>query len=67
MSQPPILSKPVENETLFIYLAITEYAASVVLVREEESVQKVVYYVSKRLIGTELRYLPIEKLPDCLI
>ena len=36
MVQPPILSKPVDKETLFIYLAITEYIASVVLVREEE-------------------------------
>ena len=67
MSQPPVLSKPVEKETLFIYLAVTEYAASVVLVREEDHTQKTVYYVSKRLVGAELRYPPIEKLAYCLI
>ena len=67
MAQPPILSKPIEGETLFIYLAITEVAASAVLVREEEGVQKAVYYVSKRLIGAELRYPPIERLAYCLI
>ena len=61
MAQPPVLSKPVDGETLFIYLAITEYAASAVLVREEEGVQNAVYYVSKRLIGAELRYPPIER------
>ena len=59
MLQAPILSKLVDKETLFIYLAITEYAASVVLVREEEGMQKVVYYISKRLIGGKLRYPPI--------
>ena len=67
ISQPPILSKPVNKETLFIYLAIIENAASDVLVREEEGVQKVVYYVSKSLIGVELWYPPIEKLAYCLI
>ena len=67
MAQPPILSKPIKGETLFIYLAITEVAASAVLVREEEGVQKEVYYVSKRLIGAELRYPPIERLAYCLI
>ncbi|XP_062114011.1 kinesin-like protein KIN-UA [Humulus lupulus] len=61
MAQPPILSKSVDEETLFLYLAITEYAASAVLVRKEEGVQKAIYYVSKRLIGAELWYLPIEK------
>ena len=66
-SQPPILSKLVEKETLFIYLAITEYAASAVLIREEDNIQKVVYYMSKRLVGAELRYPPIEKLAYCLI
>ena len=67
MAQPPILSKPVDKETLFIYLAITEYAASAVLVKEEEGVQKVVYYVRKRLIGAEQWYPLIEKLAYCLV
>ena len=39
MAQPPILSKPIEGETLFIYLAITKVAFSAVLVREEKGVQ----------------------------
>ena len=56
-----------EGETLYIYLAITEVAASAVLIREEEGVQKAVYYVSKRLIGAELKYPPIERLAYCLI
>ena len=34
MAQQPILSKLVDKETLFTYLSVTDYAASVVLVRE---------------------------------
>lgn len=36
-------------------------------VREDEGVQKHVYYVNKSLVGTDLNYLPIEKLVLALI
>ena len=45
-----LLSKPVEGELLNLYVAVTEYAISGVLVREEEKVQWSVYYISKQLI-----------------
>ena len=44
MAEPPLLSKPVEGETLYVYLAVSEQALSAVLVREESKVQKPVYY-----------------------
>lgn len=44
---------------------MTDVAASAVLVRLESVVQKVVYYVSKRLVDAESRYLAIEKLTYC--
>ena len=37
------------------------------LVKEEDKVQKPVYYISKVLIGAETRYLKIEKLAYALI
>ncbi|XP_052198359.1 uncharacterized protein LOC127805648 [Diospyros lotus] len=40
---------------------------SSVLVRDEDKVQKSVYYVSKRLSGAEIRYTPIEKLAYALV
>ena len=67
LAQPPVLSKPVDGEDLFIYLAVTEHAVSAALVREEDKVQHPVYYVSKRLIGAESRYPVIEKLAYCLV
>ena len=67
LSQPHVLSKPIDQETLYLYLAVTDVAASAVLVRLESAVQKVVYYVSKRLVDAESRYLAIEKLTYCLV
>ena len=50
-----------------MYLSVTDVAASAVLVREEETVQKAVYYVSKRLVDAETRYPAIEKLANSLV
>lgn len=38
LGSPPLLSKPKEDEVLIVYLAVSEYAISAVLVREEEKV-----------------------------
>ncbi|XP_052176660.1 uncharacterized protein LOC127790964 [Diospyros lotus] len=64
---PPVLAKPQSGESLYIYLAASDEAVSSVLVREEDKVQKPVYYVSKRLAGAEIRYTPTEKLAYALV
>ena len=50
MGHPPLLSKLIDREKLYLYLAVSEETVSVTLVREEEEVQWLVYYVSKRLL-----------------
>ena len=45
-----------------MYLTVSEEAVSTALVREEEKVQWPIYYVSKRLLDAETRYLELEKL-----
>ena len=64
---PPLLSKPIEGKKLYLYLAISEEAVSTALVREEEKIQWHVYYVSKRLLDAETRYLELEKLALALM
>lgn len=49
LSQPPILAKLEVGESLILYLATTEHAISSVLLQEERTQMKPVYYVSKRL------------------
>ncbi|XP_031270933.1 uncharacterized protein LOC116129327 [Pistacia vera] len=67
LTTPPLLSKPVDVEKLYSYLAVSETAISAVLVREEESKQLPVYYVSKSFLDAETRYSQLEKLVLALI
>ena len=61
MPSPPILSKPEKEEVLYAYLAVTDYAVSLVLVRIKDRVQRLVYYVNKSLQEVESRYLALKK------
>ncbi|KAK3040487.1 hypothetical protein RJ639_028772 [Escallonia herrerae] len=67
LSSLPLLSKLLPREHLFLYLSVTEVAASGVLVREEDGVQKPIYYVSKVLQDVETRYSKIDKIALALI
>ncbi|KAK3009410.1 hypothetical protein RJ639_013158 [Escallonia herrerae] len=64
---PPLLTKPISGEDLFLYLSISEVAVSSVLIREEKGKQKPVYYVSKVLQDVETRYPRIDKMALALI
>ncbi|XP_074374196.1 uncharacterized protein LOC141714581 [Apium graveolens] len=66
LGNPPMLAKPEDRETLILYLAVSEYSVSAVLVNEEEH-QWPIYYVSKRLLDTETRYTNMEKLVYALL
>ncbi|XP_074343054.1 uncharacterized protein LOC141680848 [Apium graveolens] len=67
VGNPPMLSKSENGETLILYLAVSEYSVSTVLVKEEASHQWPVWYVSKRLLEEETRYTSMEKLVYTLI
>ncbi|XP_063942623.1 uncharacterized protein LOC108203423 [Daucus carota subsp. sativus] len=67
LGKPRLLAKPVEGETLILYLAVSRHSISVVLVKEEKDVQFPVYYVSKRLQDAETRYTSMEKLVYSLV
>ncbi|CAA0837944.1 Unknown protein, partial [Striga hermonthica] len=66
-ASPPTLQKPRPEEMLFLYLGVSDYAISAVLVREEGTLQSSVYYVSKALHDAELRYPSMEKLAFALV
>ena len=67
LSSPPLLSPFQLGEELFLYLAVSLAAVSVALIREEDRVQKPMYYTSQALRGTEERYLSMEKLTFALV
>ncbi|GKV11255.1 hypothetical protein SLEP1_g22521 [Rubroshorea leprosula] len=67
MSSPPLLTKAVDGEILYLYLGISEEAISSVLLREEAKQQKPIYYISSVLHGAELRYPIAEKVALAVI
>ena len=67
LSVSPLLSPSQLGEELFLYLAVSPAAVSTALIREEEKVQKPVYYASRAFHGAKKRYPPMEKLAFALV
>ncbi|GLT29657.1 hypothetical protein SLA2020_045080 [Shorea laevis] len=67
LASAPLLSKPVEGESLYLYLGVTDEAVSSVLLRQQNNHQKPVCYVSKVLQGAERNYPLAEKAAFALV
>ena len=61
LSRPPIMSSPEMDKVLFAYIAMAHHAVSLVLIRVDSSVQRLVYYVRKSLHRAKVRYLPLRR------
>ena len=61
LSHPPIMSSPEMDEVLFAYIAIAPHTVSLVLIRVDNDIQRLIYYISKSLYEAKIRYLPLEK------
>ena len=64
---PPLLSPSKPGEKLFLYLVVSPTAVNAALIREEDKVQKPMYYIDRALRGVDERYLPMEKLAFALV
>ncbi|KAL2526052.1 Ribonuclease H [Abeliophyllum distichum] len=67
IGKAPLLSKTRNRKTLLVYLVVLKKIVSSVLIQEEGPTQLSVYYVSKALQDTEIRYPNMEKLTLSLI
>ena len=47
LSNPPLLSPSKEGEDMFLYLAMSAIAMSAALIREENRIQRSMYYISQ--------------------
>ena len=61
LSTVPILLALNEEDDLFLYLAVSDIEVSGVLMREKGGRQKLVFYTSKMLLDTKMRYITMEK------
>ena len=55
------MSSPEMNEILFANIAVAFHAVSLVLIRVDSGIQRLVYYVSKSRHEAKVHYLPLEK------
>lgn len=62
LSNSQLMSKLKEREQLLINLAVSKVVVSAVLVRKEDVMQFLIYYISKILLGAETHYPQLEKL-----
>lgn len=64
---PFILSAPKFGEELYLYLVVSHISVSAVLLREEDGIQKPIFFTSRTLSDPETRYSAAEKLVLALI
>ena len=63
LTTAPLLSPPNYSRDFLLYLAAAESTIGMVLVQEDDALaEHVIYYLSRGLVGPELRYTLIEKL-----
>jgi ribonuclease HI len=67
LSSPPFLSPSQIGEELYLYLVVSASAVRSVLIRDEERIQKPVYYTSRALRGAKESYSNMEKLTFALL
>ena len=67
LTQLPLLSPSVIGEKLHLYLAICNMAVSSALIKEEEDVQRPVYYTSQAFQEAEVNNPRLEKIAFALV
>ena len=67
LSSPPILVSPSKGELLTLYLAVSDFSTSAVLIRDKDQLHNPVYYCSRALTRVEERYPRMEKLILALV
>jgi hypothetical protein len=63
LTKAPLLFPPDYSRDYFLYLAASEYTIGMVLVQEDDNRDEhVIYYLSRSLTSTEIKYQHVEKL-----
>ena len=61
-----MLVPPQKHKPFKLYLSADERAIGSALIQEFEGKERVIYFISRRLLDVETRYSPVERLCLCL-
>jgi hypothetical protein len=61
LARPPVLVPPQLDRPFYIYLSVGDTSIASVVVQVYDGKEKVVFYLSRRMLDTETRYHEIEK------
>jgi ribonuclease HI len=66
LSKPPVLVPPQQDRPFYVYLSVGDTSIASVLIQVHDNKERVVLYLSRRMLDAETRYPDIEKLCLCL-
>jgi hypothetical protein len=66
LSKPPMLFPLQQDKPFYIYLSVGDTSIASVVIQVHDSKERVVFYLSRRILDAETRYPEIEKLYLCL-
>src|SRR4026208_1299769 len=66
LSKPPVLVPPQQDRPFYVYLSVGDTSIASMLVQQHDGQERVVFYLSRRMLDAETRYPKIEKLCLCL-
>jgi hypothetical protein len=66
LSRPPVLVPPQQDRPFYIYLSVGDTSIALVVVQLYDNKERVVFYLSRRMLDAETRYPDMEKLCLCL-
>jgi hypothetical protein len=62
LTRPPVLVPPQQDRLFYIYLSVGDTSIASVVIQVYDGKEKVVFYLSRRMLDMETRYHEIEKL-----
>jgi hypothetical protein len=66
LSMPPVLVPPQQDRPFYVYLSVGDTSIASVVIQVHDNKERVVFYLSRRMLDAETRYPDIEKLCLCL-
>ncbi|XP_074290312.1 uncharacterized protein LOC141617041 [Silene latifolia] len=68
LSTPPVIGAPIPGKSIILYISAQEHSMGALCAQEnEDGKERALYYLSRTLVGAELKYSPIKKMCLALI